>query len=153
MWERLKWISGLAEFIATNPDINWTAVIKRAESLGVKRMVLLSLHLANDLLSAPLPDAIVKQVDADKTIPKLTARVQQLLSGEPAGLRKRMAFHLAARERLRDRVRYCFLFATTTTPLDWAILPVPRQLSFVHYFLRPIRLFRKYLLKPDNHAF
>lgn len=153
LWERLKWISGLAEFLATNPDIAWTAVIERAESLGVKRMVLLSLHLANDLLSAPLPETIARQVDADKTIPKLTARVQNLLAGESAGLRKRMAFHLGARERLRDRVRYCFLFATTTTPLDWAILPVPRQLSFVHYFLRPIRLFRKYLLKPDNHAF
>ena len=48
------------------------------------------------------------------------------------------------RERLADRLRHCFWLGITPTPEDWLRQPFPAHLHWLHYFLRPWRLLRKY---------
>ncbi|MEM7128336.1 MAG: nucleotidyltransferase family protein [Chloroflexota bacterium] len=53
-FERLRWICDLSQFILLNPDIDWSIIMNRSETAGVKRMVLLGSHLATNLLGANL---------------------------------------------------------------------------------------------------
>ncbi len=150
MWERLKWIYGLSEFIIARPDLDWSSVFARAEALGLYRIVLLALRLVHDILQTPLPEDVQQRVNDDDMAARLASEVRQLVFAGPPTLKQRIFFHLRVRERLRDRVRYLVLFATTTTPVDWAVLPLPPSLSFAYLLTRPIRLFKKYVLKASN---
>lgn len=49
-WERLIWLCDLAELIQAHHEIDWQKLLERAEDLGMKRMISLSLRLAKDFL-------------------------------------------------------------------------------------------------------
>lgn len=151
-WERLKWVSGLAEFVVANPSIDFARVLDRAGALGLKRTVLLALRLTHELMGTRLPEEVSREIERDASVRKLAAEARGWLFGAPPDLARRTRFHLRARERVRDRARYCALFALTTTPVDWAVMPLPRSLSFVYYLLRPVRLFKKYVLGSAHRA-
>src|SRR5262245_8557677 len=54
-WEYLVWLCDVAELIRCYPTLNWSQVIKDASSLGGRRILLLGVLLARDLLGAELP--------------------------------------------------------------------------------------------------
>jgi hypothetical protein len=66
-WERLNWVCDLAEFVRVHKGIDWGGLIDRAEVLGCRRVLLLGLFLAHDLLTTPLPAEIVKTIRAPKS--------------------------------------------------------------------------------------
>src|SRR5437588_6994166 len=71
LWGRLQWISDIAELIRTHEELDWSRVLHQAEPLGSRRMLLLGLLLAADLLDAPLPEAVLRQIAADPTVASL----------------------------------------------------------------------------------
>lgn len=154
-WERLIWICDVAELIRVSQvDIEWEWVMAQASALGGKRMLLLGLFLASDLLGAALPEKVSQRIQADPTVKALAGRVTEQLFQEtdyPAELLKGYegapAFHnlhLEVRERLVDKIRYCLRKAITPKEEDWDLLPLPKFLFPFYYVLRPIRLVRKY---------
>lgn len=150
LWDRLKWIYGFSEFVKTNAKLDWERALEASQRSGARRMVLLALRLAHDLMNTPLSPAVSQQILEDPAVEALSEDIQATLFDDPPTLRQRISFHLRTFERKRDRVRYCLLFAVTTTPVDWAMLPLPRTLSFIHYAIRPIRLLWKYIVKPTG---
>lgn len=147
LWARLLWISDVAELVRLHPGIDWQRVLSRARALGTERMILLGLYLAEDLLEIDLPEAISRRVQADPAVRALGASVKTRLFREaahPPGLFSMALFHLRARERLRDRVRYCVGMAVTLSPGDLTAWSLPLALFPLNYVLRPLRLIRKY---------
>jgi hypothetical protein len=57
-WEAMKWIVDVAEVLRKYPELAWDKLMCDAGRAGYKRMLALSLYLANDLLAAPLPDGV-----------------------------------------------------------------------------------------------
>jgi hypothetical protein len=150
-WERLAWICDIAELMRSQPNIDWKEVRARARALGAERMVLLGLLLAHDLLGADMPDIFRQAVDNDRKLVSLAAYVQERLfqnPGEAPGLYAGTHFHLSARERWLDRVRYCLGVAAVTTSEDWSLVRLPASLSFVYSLIRPFRLLGTYGLRP-----
>ena len=147
LWSWLSGIGDVAEVLRVHPTMNWPKVVAEARSLHCERMLLLGLLLAHDLLEAPVPEELVSRARAAPAVPALMSQVQRQLFRErdnaPWGLRNAL-FHLRARERLRDGLRYALSLALTPTVADWTAVRVPAPLSFVHYGLRPIRLAGKY---------
>ena len=147
LWERLGWVRDVAALIGAHQATDWHQLVDRAGRLGGRRMLLLGVSLARELLGASLPEEMVRQVDADPAIRSLAGEVRSRLlhgrKGSPT-LMESCLFHLRARERLRDRIRYCVRLAVTTTPGDWALLPLPAPLFPVYSLLRPMRLAAKY---------
>ena len=74
-WRRIIWTSDVAAFIGSHPDLDWKAIIKRAESQGCLRAVLLAATLARNYFKASVPDAVVEAERADSTIEPLAARI------------------------------------------------------------------------------
>ncbi len=147
-WEKMSRLCDVAELIRVNQEIDWQQVIEQARRLGSERMLLLGLLLAHSLLGTTLPDEVCQRIQADPVLELLVAQVNEHLFDKTDGLIsaskiKSPLFHLRLRERLRDKVYYCFGLMTPS-PGDWALLPLPPFLSFFYYLLRPIRLVGKY---------
>lgn len=146
LWERFEWIVGVAELIRVTPSLDWQRILQEARRTSSTRMLFLGLALSQDILAADLPKEIIEDIRADESVERLLQIVKERLFivDKPYGLGFRVPFHLKARERLSDRVRYCARLALNTTHGDWDVLSLPPSLSFVYYFLRPFRLIKSY---------
>lgn len=146
-WERLLWLTDVAELIQAHPRLNYDRVFEQAASLHSTRMLELGLALAKDLLGAVLPGSVEARFNGDRAIPALVAHVREGLGDEQAGsndIFSMSRFRLKARERFIDRLSYCFKLATLPTIKDWAWLSLPRFLSPLYCVLRPLRLLVQY---------
>jgi hypothetical protein len=106
-------------------------------------MLLLGVFLARDLLGAAAPEAVSHGAQADGKTRALAAQVKRWLPLEedpPSGALPSMRFHLAARERLHDRIRYCLEGALRPSYADWRWMPLPDPLFFLYYLIRPVRI-------------
>ena len=151
LWERLAWICDIAGLIQQQPQLNWAQLQRRARALGSQRMLGLGLLLAHDLLGAPVPAVLLAMARRDRYIPTLASQVCNDLFEPIAkeyGVWSSARFHLRARERWRDRLRYGLRLATVTTAEDWDLLPLPASLVWVYSVIRPVRLLLTYGLGP-----
>ena len=142
LWERLAWVSDIAELLWQRREINWSKLIATARATGSERMLLLGLRLAADLLAAPLPAEAAQALAADPVVGTLAAEVARYLftpALTPSGLAGYFRFQLKSRRRLRDKVQY-LRFVITPTEKDLARLNLPTPLTFVYYLLRPVRM-------------
>jgi len=134
-----------------NPDYDWDYLMETARDCGALRGMYLGLLLANDVCAAPLPQSVVAIAIADSRARELADQLKnRLFEPQPSHRAReyqRHAYYLRSRERLVDRVRIVwFSCARIPHPLaqDWDLFRLPSQMSFLYYFLRPLRLFRDY---------
>lgn len=156
LWQQLKWICDVAELVRACPDLDWEKTMRRAEELGSKRMLLLGLFLAENLLGTALPNEVQRRVAADPVVRSLAeeatlylfrdmdAIVTGFLNGYPGngrpGYSARSIFHIKAMDRLRDRVQYCVRFATTSLEEDYDAVSLPDALFPLYRVVRLMRL-------------
>jgi Uncharacterised nucleotidyltransferase len=151
-WERLAWIVDLAELIRTHPNLDCERVLAQARLFGSERMVLLGLFLARELFDPPLPPIAVQKMQAEPEVKLLAEQVLQSLfcpAENPSDVLKLLPFYVRLRENLLDQMVQCFwILRKAIMPYkeDWEFLPLPPQLFFLYYLLRPIRLLGKYEL-------
>jgi hypothetical protein len=148
LWERLSWITDIAQLLAVHPDLNWPSLLERARRTGTERMLLLGLHVARELLGAPLPTDVEARLEADPEIVPLARQIYAgLFAGgagaeagnDASGISGYFIFQLRARRRLRDKFNYC-RYVISPTEEDLTLLSLPAPLSFVYYLLRPLRM-------------
>jgi Uncharacterised nucleotidyltransferase len=144
-WSALKWLCDLAEFIRSNPELDWPRLFKRAETLGAVRTCRLGILLAAELLQAEVPANVICAVLDDSQVRSL-ARDVRLRIAEPHDEDpiEGQIFNLKLKERLRDKVRYVLLQCTQYSGEEERFLPLPSALSFMYIFVRPIWLLRRY---------
>jgi Uncharacterised nucleotidyltransferase len=155
LWGRLLWVCDIGELIRSNPKIDWQRTMRNARESGGQRMVLLGLHLANTLLGSELPAEIMTAIKADRIVELLAADLLReafpasaLITGQVEHHSHALyPFFIRMRERLRDKARLSFQFvktnlsaAVTPTGVDQEFFALPSSVSFLYYFLRPLRL-------------
>jgi hypothetical protein len=141
-WPRLEWICDVAELLRRQAPLDWERLRASARANGAERMVGLGVLLASELLGAPLP-ADLSGLIGRRTVRSLAGAVYHHLPDESAdqnvGLRL-APFHLAMRERLRDKSRYVAAVMFAPSPLDLEAVPLPPTLYPLYYLVRPVRL-------------
>ncbi len=151
LWTSLEWVCGVAETIrAYAARIDWRQVIGHAESIGASRLLFMGLALARDLLGAGLPPEVAMRIDASAKVTRLAAEARErLLSPDyrRAGEAETALFHLRSRERVADRLRYCFRLTMTPTVGDWQLMPNAPPSPFIYLPMRAARLIAKYMPK------
>lgn len=152
LWTRLGWICDVAEAVRHfQPRLNWSLLEQRAVHSGSQRMLHLGLFLAHDLLQAELPPDVRQQVCTDRAVKSLAEQVYAQLwteaeeQDEAANFFEHSLFHLKAKERWRDRLRFCVRVLTTTTVEDWSANGDFRSVPLATQVRRMLRLARKYL--------
>ncbi|MBD1945757.1 nucleotidyltransferase family protein [Coleofasciculus sp. FACHB-712] len=149
-WTQLARICDVAELIRSHPQLDWVKLMQQASAKGGQRMLFLGLMLAHRLLGTALPDDVWQKIQADPAVELLAAEVCEQLFRSSDGFVKdgtTTRFHLKARERLIDRVRYSLKLAITPTTTDWLLLPLAEFPAFLYYLLRPLRLIGEQILK------
>ncbi len=155
-WARLDRICDVARLIQARPPEAIDSAIALADGIGCRRIVLLGMALAHDLLSAHLSPTTDRAIDHDPALSSLVTEVRRGLIAErdcppEVATLGRTMFQFRVRERLRDRLRFC-LAQLTPTVGDEAALPLPAPLNFVHYLIRPIRLAIRHGLRLIHQA-
>jgi SAM-dependent methyltransferase len=146
-WKRLSWICDLAELSQNPRGVDWDLAEAIAARMGCRRMWLLGLRLANELLDAPLPEPILRSVRADSRAAALGRKVQaQLFSRHPTlpGVSQRLLFRLQSHERFTQGIRQCVRTATQPTEDDWRRIELPEWATPIYALLRPLRLVQKH---------
>lgn len=113
-WERLLWICDVAQTLKRYPEMDWELLLERADKARIRRVLLLGVALAGELLGAESPKAIAFACERDKAIPKLISAVAKRLEAEPSGggaEARRWMFMLRSRERQRDRIAAVLRYA------------------------------------------
>ncbi|MBI1791056.1 MAG: nucleotidyltransferase family protein [Acidobacteria bacterium] len=147
LWERVELIGCVAELVRSQSGWDWDGLMREAQALGSRRMVLLALLLARSLCAAPLPGEIDSEIEADPVLQELAAEVRRRIHGDPDPVAKFMEkpwFHLRARERWADRLRYALRLALAPNWDEIEFLPLPRFLFPLYWVLRPIRVTGKF---------
>ncbi|MBD2691960.1 nucleotidyltransferase domain-containing protein [Anabaena catenula] len=152
-WTNLARICDVAELIRSHPQLNWEKLLEQASIKGGQRILFLALTLARNLLGTALPDEVWQKIQTDPKVSLLAVEVSQILFQKTDGSfqdGRVTRFHLSVRERLQDKILYCWCLVTTPTTSDWLILPLAEFPAFIYYLLRPIRLVREQVLKKIN---
>ena len=143
LWTRLGLMCDLARFLEARIGIDLPGVLRTAEESGLRRVLLLGLALARDLLGAELPEGIGEEIGKDRTVGMLRAHVRSTLfrreAGSP-GFPETVWFHLKHIDRFADKAGYLLIRALMPTVEDWKRFPLPDSLYFLYFLYRPLRL-------------
>ncbi len=150
---QLKKICDIAELVV-HQRLNWAQALKEAKSLGGQRMMLFALCLTSNLLGAALPQEVVHELRFHTSIHELVEHAaEQLFHRGDHTVHDQLTsqrFYWLVRERLRDKLYPYYLRyvhdVIAPNELDRRLLPLPRRISFLYYFIRPVRLIGKYAL-------
>ena len=148
-WDRLEWCTGVAELVRSG-TVSCEDAIETSARLGVRRMGLLGLGLAHDMLDAPLEPHIVAAIRADAAVQQLSTEVSRALSaGEPRRVDEpgdADRFRLRLREGWGERLRFLLDRITTpSSPTRWAAVRIGGYNFPAHALLRPLQLVGKVL--------
>jgi hypothetical protein len=143
-WRSLIWLCDFAELLRKYQDIDWVAVLDRAQRSHSSRPLLLAIALASTLLDAPAPTALVDRAQKNAAVRALAEQVKLRMSravsqGELADFLGGLNTH----DRLRHRLWPVVTLLTTRTVSDYEAMHLPKSLWGLYYLTRPFRLAAK----------
>ena len=142
VWGRLIWLCDIAQ-ILTLSALNWSWIAETAQSLGIVRILQVTLVLTNRLLGATIPAAAEKHLSADPAALTLANEIApQLGRATPHDVESLSYFRLMMRlrERRADRIRFLQRLALTPGPGEWKSVRLPAPLFPLYRLVRLWRL-------------
>lgn len=152
LYERLEWVSGVTRLLVAAP-MGPASLMARAHTLRARRMLAVSVHVAQRLLDFPLDDAWRRALAAEPAAEPLADRMVNDL--EDHELHDVPWLEGAALVRLygelvdtrTDRVRLFVHAALDPTTKDQDAVALPDVLAPLHRAIRPVRLATRYLTR------
>ena len=146
-WERISWITDIAEFVRAHPQLDWDAAFGRADSLRAGRMLRAGLTLAMKLLRAPFPEGVSARALCDpvaETIASEIAERHLVRESHKRGAAERFHFRRRMVGGTLAGWRYSLRLATQPADEDSSTMHLPRPLAPLYTLLRPFRLLYQY---------
>jgi hypothetical protein len=138
-WSRLIWIADIAELLRGGEEFDWTAIFSRADRAGIRRMLLIGVALAENLLGVTVPRAAARALANDRTAQRLAAEAAARLfarGGLTPSVYRISRFRLHMRERLMDRLRYVAATLLTARVQHFRVVDLPERLAFLYPLVR-----------------
>ena len=153
-WSHLKWIGDFAAWLHTHPTWDWATTLADATRLGCRRILLTSLYLAHRLFDAVLPPPVYAAINNDPHTPQAARTVAAYLWQMPSpfdSIFRRYFVSLRLHPRLFDQPHHRLHYLTrqlryfvAPNERDREAHPLPGHLQFVHWLLRPWRVWKTY---------
>ncbi|WP_048187993.1 nucleotidyltransferase domain-containing protein [Methanobacterium paludis] len=144
LWERLSWICDISKLIQSH-EMDWEHVFEKADELGIKRVLKVSLLLAVGLFALKLPDAVLEDIKSDEKVKNLVFKVKKRIFQEGSENIFQMAdVRLNIRENRSNRVKDLFNILFNPTNKEWDESSLKLILPPVSYILRFINVFKDY---------
>jgi len=142
MWTRLIWVCDIAQLMQL-PEINWDQITCEAQSLGIVRILNVTLLLAQHLLDATMPLAIQNEAANDLQAQTWAQSIRERIASGYSFDTEAWRYFRAAmrlRERRRDRMRFLWRLAVTPGPSEWKSVHLPPALFPLYRLVRIYRL-------------
>jgi Uncharacterised nucleotidyltransferase len=140
-WSRAIWICDVAQLLAASPGLDWKEVTQESKRLGLWRTLALGVLLANRVVGASIPQAVLRRFESDATASSLAKHVQENLfdargipptGGVPYNVRL-----LGLHDRMRLLLSLEFM---RPNKRDRAAIHLPPALDALYYLVRPFRI-------------
>lgn len=134
-WRELRWVYDLVG-LARDQSLDWYAIHALAREKGAVRAVSVGLELARQLFGLK----VTPLLRADERALELAEESQVYLFGQRPGLRQQQSYQWRVFDTARQRLRYLLvtLFRPHERDLYW--LDLPKNLWYLYYPLRPVRV-------------
>lgn len=142
VWGRLIWLCDIAQILKRG-NLDWDRVQVRTREIGIERILLVTLLLANRLLGTAIPAAIRSRVFADQAAMGLADEIAAALAAGVSYDTERISYFrlmMRLRERRADRVRFLARLALTPGPGEWETVRLPGVLVPLYRVVRLVRL-------------
>jgi Uncharacterised nucleotidyltransferase len=141
VWERLIWLCDIAQIL--RHDLNWNAVLSRAQELRITRILHVTLLLTNRFLGTAIPAAPDAAIGADRAAHAFAKQISTSIIAGVSWEEQKIAYFrlmMGLREYPADRLRFLTRLAFTPGPGEWESLALPRALSPFYRAVRLVRL-------------
>jgi hypothetical protein len=141
-WGRLIWLCDISQLLKS-PALNWDRIGETAKSLGIARILQVTLELTKRLLGTAIPAPAKKALPADSAALALADEIApQIGSAALHDVESLSYFYLMMRlrERSADRIRFLQRLAFTPGPGEWRAIRLPTPLFPLYRLIRLWRL-------------
>jgi hypothetical protein len=142
VWERLVWLCDIARLIQL-PDLNWNWIGSQARTLGVCRILHVTMLAAKRLLQVPIPAAAEACLPQDSEASEMATEITGYILREVDYNVESLAYFrlmMSLRERAIDRQRFLRRLIFTPGPSEWQTVRLPRPLYPLYRLVRLSRL-------------
>lgn len=148
-WRQISWLCDIVQ-LARSRSLDWATLLAEAERLGIRRIVTVTLLLAQNLLGAELPNQF--GVTGDENADVLAQRIVHLIVAEEEFDPESMAYFrlmMKLRERPRDQASFWWRLLVTPGAGEWSMVRLPGPLFPLYRVVRVCRLAGK-MLRPRS---
>ncbi len=139
-WSQLGMLRDIAALAESTLDWNW--VVVEARRLGILKILQVSLLAARELFNRSLPTQLPSATQgAAELASVVVARLQHDYEPDTESIRYFRA-QLQTRERWRDRARFVWRLATTSSVQEWQSVQIPDRYFALYRGVRIARLMR-----------
>jgi hypothetical protein len=142
VWGRLIWLCDIAQIVKL-PALNWNWISETATSLGIVRILQVTLVLTNRMLGAAIPAAAEKSLSADSAARALADEIAPRIGRSAQQNVESLSYFrlmMRLRERRADRIRFLRRLAFTPGPGEWKSVRLPARLFPLYRLVRLWRL-------------
>ncbi len=145
-WSNLTWLCDISGLIGKY-SINWHDLIVDSSKLGIKRILLINLFLANDLLGLELPLVVQDELNLDQSIKKVSMLIKKryfFKDKNKLGLIDKIVLRIKIRENFRNEIKDFVNLMLIPTPNILKSRSLPIYLFPIYYLIRIIDLIKRY---------
>jgi len=154
-WQQLRYVSDVAELVRLSRDIDWVRLLRKADELGARSMVMTGLGLSHQVLGAPVPDEVMRDIRNNRQAQRIVAECSKVFfdgcQTEP-GYWRTCQFNLRSFDKWGGRFRYLTRVALRPGIQDFKAASLPKFLFPLYPCIRLLRLIRILLARPSQTA-
>jgi Uncharacterised nucleotidyltransferase len=142
VWGRIIWLCDISQ-ILKRADLNWGWILSQARSLGIERILHITLLLADRLLGPAIPSTLEASIRADKSAQMFAEQIAISVAAGVTYEEEQVSYFrlmMRLRERRRDRLRFLTRLAFTPGPGEWEAVRFPKPLFPLYRLVRLARL-------------
>ena len=137
-WFRMKWLFDLPQIIDA-VSFDWEVVRERAIALDCLDHLEIAMLVLQEFLNEPIPKAILSRVvphqyDRHLMYIRKAIAAESTFNDNDANRLDYLRFMLLLSRR---KFNWALVLKYLTSPQDWKLLPLPKQLFFLYFPLRP----------------
>jgi hypothetical protein len=142
-WAQLGMVRDIAAIAPF--DLDWAFVVHEARRLGILRIVLVSILLAQALLGYEIPERVARLLELAVTRKFVVAIIERMtaMCEIPPESSAYFRFMLQVRERMWDRAQFVWRLATTPGVGEWQATQISDAFFPLYSAVRILRLFRR----------
>lgn len=155
-WDGLRSVFDVDRIVSASADFDWDHALRLCGRYEVGRLVRVGLSLGEMFFRTRVPSEVGSWIRRDRRVRTLRREYAVRMFGERSDIGEVSREnwledawrYVRSLERGRDRVahlRFILRGVLIPTEKEAAVVRLPRSWRFLYYFLRPVRLLRKYI--------